>query len=557
MKIEKFDELLNNYNSRLNKISKDDITYKINLENSTKIFFKKINKIDKNRIYFYFQNINKENINKNEIQRDALDYLILLTIKNKPIIDLLENFFPEYLENESTPKSSWIIMHWLQVFISFFIKTKPKLRNLIEAKRILNVLRDLKDRLSNPKNDLFNIDNVELERESYNALSLIREKIFEDKVRPLIYRSLDEEDFIKVWEASYKTKLYNESNITISDKCKENADIDILLKYLEYRIKALLDSNEKKILLKELTSLKYLVYHEKFSLFEETVNVLKNSIKKKLIYNNAFKIMGIYNLIEGIKQRLKLICIDNNDASFDGSKHLTKFVQLINLSIDKIQFYYECHRKNLDKQYEFCFENSTNFYSILNHLETLLYTNKNLFFHFTNQKFDNAAYASLSTALGNLTKLAKELENCALNIDPKPLKVDMIKLSQFILNEVLFLSTELSKEMENAPVIFYSDEESAVGARENEADSEWDDDGSDVSDTLSLDAEQHPQGLGEESPLTNLDYHSDSGISDVEEPGPSHQTLSNYPPASLFWKTPINGSTTTNPESISQLILVN
>ena len=57
MKIEKFDELLNNYNSRLNKISKDDITYKINLENSTKIFFKKINKIDKNRIYFYFQNI--------------------------------------------------------------------------------------------------------------------------------------------------------------------------------------------------------------------------------------------------------------------------------------------------------------------------------------------------------------------------------------------------------------------------------------------------------------------------------------------------------------------
>src|SRR5436190_8014429 len=552
MKIEKFDELLKDYKSKLNKISKDDITYKINLKNSTKIFFNKINKIDKNRIYFYFQNISKENINKNEIQRDALDYLILLTIKNKPIIDLLENFFPEYLENESTPKSSWIIMHWLHVFNSFFIKPKPNLRNLIEAKRILNILRNMQNRLANTKNYLLKVD---LERNSYKALSIIREKIFEDKIRPLIYRSLDEEYFIKVWEASYKTKLYNENNITISDKCKENADIDILLKYLDYRIKALLDSNEKKILSKELTSLKYLVYQEKFSLFEEKVNALKNSIKKNLIYNNAFKIMGIYNLIEGIKQRLKLICEDNNDPSYDGSNHLTKFVELINLSIGKIQFYYECHRKNLDKQYEFCFENSTNFYNILNHLETLLYTNKNLFFHFTNQKFDNATYASLSTALGNLTKLAKELESCALNIDPKPLKIDMIKLSQFILNEVLFLSTELSKEMENAPFIFYSDEESAVDARENdEDDSEWDDNGSDISDTLSLNVEQHSQGLGEESPLTNLDYQSDSGISDVEEFNLSHNILSNYPHASLFKKTSIKDAPMINIESISQQI---
>lgn len=55
MKIEKFDELLNDYNSRLNKISTDDLSFKISVQNAAIIFFIKLNNIDKNLIDVYFK----------------------------------------------------------------------------------------------------------------------------------------------------------------------------------------------------------------------------------------------------------------------------------------------------------------------------------------------------------------------------------------------------------------------------------------------------------------------------------------------------------------------
>ena len=73
---------------------------------------------------------------------------------------------------------------------------------------------------------------------------------------------------------------------------------------------------------------------------------------------------------------------------------------------------------------------------------------------------------------------------------------------------------------------------------------------------MSIDA-QNSENLGEESPSTNRGYHSDSGISDTEEPNLSHNSLSNHPHPSLFWKTPINDNTTTvNIERVSPQILV-
>jgi|GEM_PF-3602439 hypothetical protein len=61
------------------------------------------------------------------------------------------------------------------------------------------------------------------------------------------------------------------------------------------------------------------------------------------------------------------------DISIVDSQHLTyHFKQLLDLTVDKIQFYYEFYRENLYKQYEFCFENGTQFYDILNNLESII-----------------------------------------------------------------------------------------------------------------------------------------------------------------------------------------
>ncbi|MEN9916989.1 MAG: hypothetical protein RLY40_921 [Pseudomonadota bacterium] len=63
---------------------------------------------------------------------------------------------------------------------------------------------------------------------------------------------------------------------------------------------------------------------------------------------------------------------------------------------------------------------------------------------------------------------------------------------------------------------------------DEDLDSEWDDEGSDISETLSIDA-QNSENLGEESP-------SDSGISDEEIPSLEQHNPSNLPATSNFWK---------------------
>lgn len=443
MNIKKFDELLSNYNYKLNKISKTDIDYKININYAALIFFEEINKLDKAYLSYFFNNLDKENIKKNEVHKDALNYLILLVIKNTSTTDLFVRFFPEYLETELVQKSNWAIVRWLQIFISWIIKPKKKLCNLIDAKRILNAFRDIKARIGNMHNDLLNVHS---ELINYNALSLIIEKISEKEIISLVYRPINEDYLFEAWNLSYKKSLYLGNNI--SDFHKERLAIDILLKYFNHRIKLIYKSDEKKILLKKLTILKASFFKEEFSVLEEKINEIKKFIKSKSTHQNAIKLLGIYNLIEGIKQRFKSIYEIKADVNFSDYPHLTShFKQLLDLTIDKIQFYYEYYRENLDKQYEFCFENSTKFHDILNHLESIIYVDKNLFISTLNGGFDATAFTRLSVTLNSLQKHAKNLESCAKNIDPNSLKNDMIKLSQFILGEVSFLHNELEKEI--------------------------------------------------------------------------------------------------------------
>ncbi|OIZ95209.1 hypothetical protein A1D18_03695 [Candidatus Rickettsiella isopodorum] len=538
MNVKKYNKLLQEYKNKLNCISKNDVDYKLLLSNAVIIFFNEINKLDKKILENYFKNFNKENIYRNEVQKDALYNLILLTIKNTSHSDLFVRFFPEYLESKLTVKSNWRVVRWLQMFISWIIKPKPKLRNLADAKKILEALRNIKHRIANTENDLL---DVNLEMETYKALPFMVEKFLENKVSSLIYTPINEYKLLEEWSSSYKKKLYSG---TASDLSKECSDIDSLLNYLSYRIKLLIVSDEKIKLSKELTKLKAFVFDKKFSLFEEKIGEIKEFIKNTSIHKNAVRIGGIYNLIEGIRQRFKLQYEFNEKVNLQ-NKNLnqltSEFKQLLSLSIYKMQFCYEGFRKNLDKQVDRCYGNDSNFYQILNKLETIFYINRSLFFHTTNQAFSNSECTHLYLTLDKLQNVAAELEIYAKKMEPKLLETDLTKLSQFILTEVLMLKTALKKEIaENIyPCQYDSDEE------EDAWDTDWEDDSSDISVTSNRDQLEQEEDLNkDEAFITTMDSQSDSGISDEAESNLYQPALSTYP-RPLFWSSPINNQENT------------
>lgn len=568
MKIEKFDELLSDYNSKLNEINKEDITYKISVQNAAIIFFKNVTKLNKDFIYVYFKNIVKENIEKNEIQKYALNHLILLTIRYTDNSELFARFFPEYFDDELIPKSNWLIVRWFNTIISWIFKPKPKLLNLIEARKLLNALRNIKARVSNDENNLqFDVNS---EMENYNALSFVVEKLFENKPTPLIYKPINDEDLLISWNETLQNQDFLKRNF--ADHNNLTCEIDSLLKYLNCRIKLISNLDQKKLLLTEIILLKALVYDKQFFLFEEKINQIRKIIKDSLMHQDTFKISGILNLIEGIKLRLKLICETTNVPMENQLNFTSDFKELFSFTKDKLQFYFEHYRENLDKQNEKCFVNNADFYNILDRLEKNLYTNTNLFYHSLSEPFDKIAYFRLLFALAGLQQTVKDLKNCTEAIDSQLLQNDVIKLSQFISNHVSILQTELQKEsyvfitnVFNEEVYDVVDEEEARNDDElDDFDSEWetdweeDDDefyGSDISDTQSLNIMQHSQDLEEENFSTNLVDQSDSGISDEEELN-SNYTLSNCPHTSFFQKTAINSAPTTNSECIYQQISV-
>ena len=537
MNVKNFDELLSEYNAKLNKISKTDITYKISINQAAIIFFEGINKLDKNILEYYFKNINTENINENDVQKDAFNCLFILTIKNTSNVDFFVRFFPEYLESESTAKSKWFIMRWLQFFISWF-KPQFKLNNLPDAIRMLNALRDVKHRLESDKNNLF---DVNLEIESYKAFSFIVEKFLENKVLPLIYTPINEQNLLKDWFVAYVLKLKSaQYNKEFLEKYSEkHLEIDTLLKYLKYKIKLLVDSDEKIKLLNEYIKLQDFVYKKEFSSFEEKIYEVKEFIKSKLIQENSVKIQSIYNLLNGIKERLRILCEFNDETDLIDShpNYLTAhFKQLLNSRMDKIRFYYETYRKNLDQQVELCYGNTPKFYEILNKLESSFYSDKSLFLHTSSQEFSSSNFANLSASLQRILILAKDLENCATGMDPKSLESDLHKLSQFVLEEILFLQSELAKEIE---------EHTRLSAYDSDEDDEWNEEwdaASNISEIPDVEQLEQEENVNITSVfITSADRQSDSGISDEEENNLDHHTRTTQLPITTpFWQDSFN-----------------
>lgn len=558
MMIEKFDELLIDYNSRLSKLSKDDISFKISVKNAATVFFRKLNNIDKKLIDVYLKNIDKENIKKNEVNEYALNYLILLTIKHTENSDLIFRFFPEYVDKEPLQSSNWLIIHWLNIVIAWIFKPKPKLLNLIEARKLLNSLRNLKDRLNYSENNL--LLDMEFELENYDSLSFVVEKLFENKVSPLIYNPINKKQLNDSWQTTFKNILEN----PLANQSRATLKVDTLLQYLNNRIKLLSNTKKRGILLKEIVPLKSFAYNKQFFLFNEKANEIIKIINDEFMYHDTFKISGIYHLIEGIKQHLEWQCTDTINQNLNNQQGLAPhFRDLFYFTIDKIQFFFEKYKENLDKQTEKCFVNSTNFYNILNRLEGFLYVNINLCDHTFNQIFDNTTYIRLSHTMALMQDIVKDLKACTEIIDSKLLQADITELSQFIDAAISPLQIALNSMPKSSSIQnglgeaaeIYQDITTAV--EDDDTDREWDDDESDISETLSQNRSLYAQDLGQECPQTNPGEQSDSGISDEEEFNSNHNLVSNCPHTSLFWKTPINYATKANPESISQQILVN
>lgn len=509
MNLQNFDKVLAEYNNRLEAIVTENINYNA-LNSAVLIFFKEINS-DKNFLEYYFINITKENVNGNFVQKYAFSYFVLLTIKNTSKGDFFARFFPEYVELASEPRSNWRVVRWLQIFIAWIIKPKPKLSNFADAKTILNALRDIKHRIKNTKNELL---DVKLEMESYKSLDSIAKKIIEPKTSPLIYISINEEQLIRDWLISYVQKLESVgySKQFLEGYSEAYSEIDTLLKYLKYRIKPLLDSDEKTKLLNKFIKLQDFTFKKEFSLFEGKIYEIKEFIKSKSNYKNVVKMGGIYNLLEGIKLRFKIMCEVNDEMNLadNHQSHLTSnFKQLLGLRMDKIRFFYEAYRKNLDQQVELCCGNISKLYEILNKLESILYIDKNLFFYSSNQSYSRRDFANLAASLEKILMLAKDLENCAKAMDPKPLENDVHQLYQSILAEISFLHTKLEKEVEeNLPPADYESD--------GWDDSEWDEE-SNISENPDADQFEQKEVSNRASVyITNEDIQSDSGISEYE-----------------------------------------
>lgn len=525
MNIRKFDELLSEYNDKLNKISKFDISYKISINHAVMIFLEEVNKLDKNILKYFFKNFNKENISKNEVQKDAFYYLILLVIKNTTNTEFFINYFPEYLESKPIAKSSWFFLRWWQMLISWITKPKLTLNNLSVATDMLNALRDIKYRIASTNNNSLDIS---LEMGSYRGFSFIVEQFLKNKASPLIYTPINENKLLADWDLSYKKTLYIENT---SDGIKSYSDIDTLLNYLRYRIRLLFDSDEKEKLLSEFIKLQDFVFKNKFCLFEEKICEIRKFIKNKATPKNAVKLQGIYNLMEGIKQRLKVIGRFDNGETRDKKINYSRsnFNQILNLTVGKIQYYYEFYRVNLDKQYEFFYGNSLHFYEILNELEAIIYSDKTLFFHASDQVFYHAEYETLATTLADLQRIVNKLENYARKMDPQSLEYDVSQLSQFIVGEILNLQTALKKEMLNNASTY-----------NGSSDDVWDTDWDDVSEITEVAVLKQEQELNKNGMCITRTYQSDSGFSDENNTHLEQSTQSTQQPTvTKLWKPPI------------------
>jgi hypothetical protein len=121
--------------------------------------------------------------------------------------------------------------------------------------------------------------------------------------------------------------------------------------------------------------------------------------------------------------------------------------------------------------------------------------------------------------------LAKDLENCAKEMDPKPLENDMHQLSQFILAEILFLKTALEKEIqENIPLAVFDS---------NDCDNEWDNE-SDIVVTTNLEQLELEENLIRESIFTEKQF--DSGVSSEDESNSVQTTRPHLPPNVMLFR---------------------
>ena len=448
-----FSECLTRYKSRLKEISEKSDSYNIFIRIETKIFFEKLNKIDKNLIFKYIKELDKENISNNKnVERDALIELFSLTISEKKIEDFFNNIFPDRVEIELTPKSSWIIVLLFQIFISFFIKPKLNLRNYQEDKTLLDAVQKIK----NIK------DHEHKDKDKDNLVSTVLNGWLENyTVKPKGYTPIDKErlkDSLKTsittemqrvqFCSSLKSFYSNLTNISLFEYLSQNINainapkIYPNLKEKIDLLKELVD--DKKLDTLELNKLNKLDKLDKLRKFAKEINDFEKIFQNEVSEKNLVYLPGIFSLIKGIIQcSSSIFNISGTSFAAQQNDSLREFRKHFYFSVHSMRHIFSGVMQNLNKQHDVLVftGNRDKLFSGLDDLGAALYEQGNSF----NLLIDQSSFDNLFSWLSNLISVLNpkilELEQCCEGNDSKLLQGDIIFLLEELRFKIAYLET--------------------------------------------------------------------------------------------------------------------
>lgn len=470
MDIKQFNNALCNYNTTLTQINEYDFSYTICIKNATEVFFKELKKIDSKLIHYFLENLDRENIQANKKQTEALKFFLMLTIQNyKQPIDFISTMFPEYVEIKNLKSDGWIIRIF-QFFISFFLKPKLTFLNLPDTEKIKNAVKRIQQCLNKEKN-----------KEFYDALDTIVDKFLKkDNVILTDYLPLDEDKLYEQWNDYKKKPCYRFKEFKVDGHY--HLDTDILLDYLSKRISFFPDSKEKKFLSFSFAALRDYAYKVDISSFKAKAYETKNYLKRNAHGLYEGEVNGIINVIEKIMQRMQLLNKDVFSVNFH-----CKNDDLAE-EMDYLKFCYEQYRAHWEKSYRNG-ENTANYYELFNTLDNLLYdvifildrhelaknlrfndiaiilqgkenTSENSMGSIELVKSKKMLIENLELKLTKLRRYTTQLRNFTKTVVLNSLANDMFKLNEHIEDVIEMLNEEINEVTMASPSLEFEFEQS-------------------------------------------------------------------------------------------------
>jgi len=480
-----YSKILETYKSNLGNIVTTDVNRKQFIQIHSTIFFQKLNGIDKNLIFNYIKKLDKENFNQNNnIERESLIELFSLIISEKEIKDIFKNIFPRRVEIKSTPKSSWIIVRLFQIFISFFIKPKLKLRDSEANKKLLNAIRNIKGTNRESK------DKVQDDHDHLLCI-VFDEWLGNDPMEKTVYTPIDGDSLEDALTVTNKNKENVLRFVTLSACPWWDLITDSLFKYLFQNTKSLNNSEIKKILQEKIVSLRTLSYGKNLDNFNKEINEFKKNLQTQVGGQNSLYLPDIFSLIKGIGRCFNSICQISDETFRDEPEKLSLFRECFYFSVHQMQHIFAVFMENLNKQYnKLAFSrNRDNIFCSLNNLGAALYADSELFNLLISQPFN---FDNLFTTLSDFSNKLLALEECSKNNDSISLQNEIGYLVEKLLDKIAILNT-MGKNI--IPGFTADDHDASFSSSDSDCSSEYDSSDDELMSCRSLETISHPAAI--------------------------------------------------------------